>query len=201
MPSTLTGLDEMKEKILQEGAARKQAQQLCLVTACKEEIGKQLGLHLADVTDGLQVAARQEIPETALIQRGASAQGQPEAQPAKPVDTEAEQAGKRKILEDYEEEALQQLQNRKTKKNDQATNKQATKKTKARPCHKRPAARVKPAPQAERKEGDKAKGEFGCIRCRGNTWSCSDCQRKDFRGLRLNGRNAWHKYMEGRKGK
>ena len=200
MPSTLTWLDEMKDKILQEEPARKQAQQLCLVTPSKEEIGKQLGLPLAAGSGGLQVAAQQESPDKALIQCGLAAQGEPEPQLAQLADMEAEQVGKRKSLEEYEEEAIQQLENKKAKKNNQSANKKAAAKAKAGPCHKRPAGRVKPAPQADR-AGDKGKGEFGRIRCRGNTWTCSECQRKDFRGLRLNGRDAWHKYMEGRKGK
>ena len=200
LPSTLTWLDEMKEKIMQEEAARKQAQQLCLVTPSKEEVGKQLGLPLADGSGGLQAAARQENPETALVQCEVSAQGKSDLQPAQPVDMEAEQVGKRKSLEDYEAEALQQLENKKTKKNEQTAKKNATTKAKAGPCFKRPAGRVQPAPKAEG-EGDKAKGEYGCIRCRGNTWGCSECQRKDFQGLRLNGREAWREYMETRKGK
>ena len=118
-------------------------------------------------------------------------------------------------LEDYEQEAFDKLQARdqekkeakgptkKTKKEQKtklATTTGSTKSSAAatKQLFKRPAGKIGTTkPNANSKK----KNCWGCTRCRGATAGCSSCNFADFKGVRLNGRQAWVDYMNKKKRK
>lgn len=134
-----------------------------------------------------------------------NASEQPAAEPAKAED-EKPSAGpsvqqeplevepKAGSLEDYEKQAFQQLHSKMK-----------------RPVLKRPSACVttgsatagqshSSSAVAASKAGSKKPRLtcWGCIRCRGNVHGCDSCAFEGFGGMRLNGREQWHKYMKGK---
>ena len=118
-----------------------------------------------------------------------------------------------KSLEDFEADAFKKLGGNSKKRPASAMPKKkakASEKAKPKPKPNKPATKAQ-APKTKAKA--KAKGPvekegakpwyhdkiLGCIRCRGNFKGCSECQKQDFRGLRLPGRAAWQAYMQKRK--
>ncbi len=94
----------------------------------------------------------------------------------------------KKTLEQYEQEAFQNLTKKPVMKRPSA----------AQPSSmKRPAAAQAKAKTTEPKSKKAvAKGPFGCIRCRGNQNGCPTCIQPGFKGLRLPSREAWRQYMD-----
>ena len=98
-------------------------------------------------------------------------------------------------LPDLEEEQFQELKNEKTMPKSNPTTKPKEKNVKGavlkRPAAsvlKRPAASVQVAPQDLAEQDQDC---WGCLGCRGNVKGCLSCRKKDFAGLRCNGREAW----------
>ena len=126
-------------------------------------------------------------------------------------DVEKEQ----QTLEDYEQEAFEKLQARdqdkkeakvhtkKTKKEQKTKLEASTGSTKSsaaatKQLFKRPAGKIGTTkPNANSKK----KTCCGCTRCRGATAGCSSCNFADFKGIGLNGRQAWVDYMNKKKRK
>ena len=95
-------------------------------------------------------------------------------------------------LEDFEQQAYDELQGKTVMKRPSA-HPQMMKKPAA--CTKQTLA----APDTkEPKAGSKRKAKltcYGCSRCRGNPHGCSSCAIESYKGERLNGREAWKKFM------
>ena len=120
-----------------------------------------------------------------------------------------------KSLEQYEAEALEQLESKKKSGNKSTKDPQA--KSKGNAIMKKPAAKagtdagihVAAAKKATKKPCGKSaatKGNtenkltcYGFARCRGNVLGCDNCNFDGFKGVRLNGRAAWRQCMEDRK--
>ena len=110
-------------------------------------------------------------------------------------------SAKHKSLEEYEEEAMQMLCERKAQEMDKVVKGK---------CLKRPAC-SKPKAAPKKKGGQKPspdwmKGIYGCLRCRGNVNGCSTCWNEAFQGLRFSSRAEWAAFMKqksakGKKGK
>lgn len=130
-------------------------------------------------------ASGQPASAPALTGQAASA-GPSELVPLPEASTE----GEKPTLADFTSKAFAVLKDRKAK-NGGPTMKRpaaATAKTKAA-TPKTKAKTKKPATQAKR---------LGCIRCRGSVTGCSTCQKPNFQGLVLHGRDAWLKWHQSR---
>ena len=146
--------------------------------------------------------------DTKVAQAEQSQNGQPSRRPSASeecdtnMEIEPDNKKKTKTLEDFETEAFQLLQARK-----QGSVMKRPGSRKSPQVFKRPGANSilknrdleKTATKAAA-SGSKKMTCWGCVRCRGNVHGCSSCAMKDFRGERLNGRDAWKKYMH-KKGK
>eukprot|EP00435_Cladocopium_sp_Y103_P023446 s3052_g5.t1 len=136
--------------------------------------------------------------------------------PGPPVEAQATDAihGKEQShsLEEYEEQAMQHISKKQTKK--PASAKAAMKRpASAKPP---PSMKVMKKPSAK-SEQSKAKPDttmaipkdstnkkkqmtcWGCSRCRGNVHGCDGCAFLGFKGQRLNGREAWKKWVNKKK--
>lgn len=123
-----------------------------------------------------------------------NASEQPAAEPAKAEDEKPSAGPSVQQEPDYEKQAFQQLHSKMK-----------------RPVLKRPSACVttgsatagqshSSSAVAASKAGSKKPRLtcWGCIRCRGNVHGCDSCAFEGFGGMRLNGREQWHKYMKGK---
>ena len=106
-------------------------------------------------------------------------------------------------LEDYENHHLALVQAKKTRPS--ASLKRPASANAAGPSKaiKKAEAKAKATSKAQAKAKAKAKSElrWGCTRCRGNVRGCDSCNFDGFRGVRLNGREAWLKYCAEKKAK
>ena len=62
----------------------------------------------------------------------------------------------------------------------------------AKPAKAKPTTKAK-KPKAKAKATIKKAGPFGCLRCRGNLKGCETCRKPGFKGLKVNGREAWYR--------
>ncbi|CAE7284055.1 unnamed protein product [Symbiodinium sp. CCMP2592] len=110
-------------------------------------------------------------------------------------------ANEGKSLEQYEAEALAQVENKKAPKQEKKNGKPCNQKMPQ--LFKKPAAKcVEKHPMNKEKKAAKQDGRltcWGCARCRGNVYGCDNCNFDGFAGVRLNGRAEWKKCMEERK--
>ncbi|CAE7033964.1 unnamed protein product [Symbiodinium sp. CCMP2592] len=110
-------------------------------------------------------------------------------------------ANEGKSLEQYEAEALAQVENKKAPKQEKKNGKPCNQKMPQ--LFKKPAAKcVEKHPMNKEKKAAKQDGRltcWGCARCRGNVYGCDNCNFDGFAGVRLNGRAEWKKHMEERK--
>ena len=140
----------------------------------------------------------------------------------KEENTEAvlEKKSGQKTLEQFEAEALEQLEVRAAaakdakdskKRKDSLKRSAASKVPKKEPLQSRttgiPSKTKEQSKKAEVGKSKKGPGEYrpynpdsldcyGCSRCRWDPFGCSACAKKDFQGRRLNGRAAWQKWWE-----
>ena len=206
-----TWLELMKEKVA-EAEEEAKAKQLCLASSpahmpSRDEVMKQLQLVTAETETPTTSGALQVPPTTATP--GSS------TEQAVPKDVSLPLPNDAKSLEQYEAEALEQLESKKKSGNKSTKDPQA--KSKGKAIMKKPAAKagtdagihVAAAKKATKKPCGKSaatKGNtenkltcYGCARCRGNVLGCENCNFDGFTGARLNGRAAWRQYMEDRK--
>ena len=128
---------------------------------------------------------------------------------AEPDNTGAAASGESQepeSLEDFENRAFKQLQARnkrqkalkqdtKVMKRPSAAKKACVppKKTLGPSALKRPAA-AKAAPKAAAQPAEPKANCWGCSRCRGTPSGCEKCDFPEYKGTRLNGKDAWRKW-------
>lgn len=117
-----------------------------------------------------------------------------------PVQEGSQLAVAEKSLEEFEQEAFNHLKNKKAQK--------STAKVMKRPAAAKPGPKgmKRPAAAASSQTSQPssapaaappgAEVKLGCSRCRGALDGCEQCQRPDFTGVRLHGREAWRRWHE-----
>jgi hypothetical protein len=117
-------------------------------------------------------------------------------------DTQGKQQSK--SLEEYEEQAMNQISHKKTPMKRPASAKPPpSMKVLKRPSAKSDQSKADPStPVTNPQDSTKKKKQmtcWGCSRCRGNVHGCDGCAFAGFAGQRLNGRDAWKKWMNDKK--
>lgn len=157
--------------------------------------------------------AAQPAPSSSSVQSPADATSAAPDQLALPapepqVETKAANdiQGKQqsKSLEEYEEQAKNQISHKKTPMKRPASAKPpSSMKVLKRPSAKSDQSKADPStPVTNPQDSTKKKQHmtcWGCSRCRGNVLGCDGCAFAGFAGQRLNGRDAWKKWMNDRK--
>lgn len=220
--ATLEALEKLldKAKSLDDAFAKKatlaQSTQVCSSIAAlgKPQLKSLQSSSSQSFPDVLPAQENLELPvvpaqqETKVAQADHSQNRQPSGNQsaltecATDMDIEENHKDREKTLEDFEMEAFQLLQARKQgnvmKRPASRQSSQVCKRPAAKTIQRKPAMEKPSGKQAA--SGSKKMTCWGCVRCRGNVHGCSSCSMKDFRGERLNGRDAWKKYMQ-KKGK
>lgn len=166
---------------------------------------------------GLPANKAAKTPDQSCLQQVASPQqslplplenqthGNPAENPRQSNDAEEEEQQPAhptpKALEDYEKEAFEAMKSNKSKREGPVLKRPSA--AKAANVMKKPSAHTQEVPQQEHiatnATASLGKGKqtcWGCLRCRGNCHGCDSCNHDGFQGLRLNGREAWKKYMQ-----
>ena len=164
---------------------------------------------LLDITNSLATAPAlpvengEKLPQPKLAltapedETAAATQGTKKTQPTlgtelggKEITPAAELQGE--SLEGLESKMFEALKGQETK---QKPGQQGHKKNAAKPVKKGPKADKK-GHKAVKKEPKSSKAKaFGCPRCRGNLKGCATCWEPKYKGIRLEGRQAWKAYM------
>ena len=117
-----------------------------------------------------------------------------------PVQEGNQLAVAEKSLEEFEQEAFNHQKDKKALKNTAKVMKRAAAAKPGPKGMKRPAAaassQTSQPSSAPAAAPPGAEVKLGCSRCRGALDGCEQCQRPDFTGVRLHGREAWRRWHE-----